>query len=100
MLERLKHLDLNPMDIDEMVELSAYATQLQSQYVHLEVEPPSWLEVRVRELNREIKSRENDRLEKTLRDLETQGAADLTAEERRAGRKEQIEKLKAKLAGR
>ena len=100
MLERLKHLDLNPMDIDEMVELSTYATQLQAQYVHLEVQPPSWLEVRARELNREIKSRENDRLEKELRDLETQGAADLTAEERRAGRKEKIEALKAKLAGR
>lgn len=100
MLDKLKHLDLNAFDMDELVELAAYADTLQATYTRLEVEPPAWIEVRVRELHKGIKSLESDRLEKSLRELESAGAADLTAEERRKERKEQIEKLKAKLAGR
>lgn len=100
MLERLKNLDTDGPDMDDLVELAAFADSLQATYTRLEVEPPSWLETRVRALHKEIKIRESDRLEKALLDLESQGAADLTAEERRASRKEQIDKLKARLASR
>lgn len=100
MLDTLKHLDLTPMGIEEMVELSSQGTAVQEQFTRLDVAPPDWLADRLRVLNKEIKNRESDRLEMELKQLESEGAADLTAEERRKERREKMEHLKEKLAAR
>lgn len=69
MLERLKLIDLARMDMDEAMALAAFGRGLQHEYAEFEIEPPAWLHSRLRELQREIRARHMDGLEKRLRDL-------------------------------
>lgn len=98
MLERLKNLNIDGMDIDEAVALSAFARGMKAEYDTLALETPEWLDTRIREVRREIKSRTQDLLERRLREAKARREALKPATERRQEVDDEIARLE-KLVG-
>ena len=99
MLERLKSLNIEGMDLDEAVALRMFAGQLRDFYEKMQLEPPEWLDTRIKELSREIKSRTADMLEKRLREAKARREALKPATERREEVEAEIKRLEEQLAG-
>lgn len=91
--EYLKNLDLDRTSLDDMVEYSLIARQLHAEYEQLGVEIPQWLDDRTREIRREVKVRQQDVVDKRLREAKARLAALATPEEKRAKIREEIEAL-------
>lgn len=72
MLDKLESLDFGPAGLGELVALSAFGKGLQAEYAALQVSPPEWLAVRLKEISREVKARNADALDKRLRELKRQ----------------------------
>lgn len=83
MLERLKNVNLDGMDIDEAVALSAFARGLKAEYDTLSLETPEWLDTRIRELRREIKRRSQDAIARRLAEAKARREALKPATEKR-----------------
>ena len=94
---RLKNLDIDRVDIDEKIALSAFAGTLTSEYARYGAEPPDWLEQRSKELSRDIKASLSAIIEKRLRDLRNRKAALLPREAKLANLDADIAALEAKL---
>ena len=95
MLDKLKNFDCEKGDVDEMIELSAFARGMQQEYVALSIDPPEWLEVKHKEVVREVNSRLADLREKRIREIDRALAALKTAEEKRTDLKAERERLLA-----
>lgn len=95
MLDQLKNLELQRMDIDEAIALSAFARLLKAEYEHVDTEAPQWLDDRTREIRDEVRDRLRDTVQKRLRELYARAEALATAEEKRAKIREQIKKLES-----
>jgi hypothetical protein len=98
MLDKLKHLDLDRIDVDEAVALATFGDQLIAGYTGRSLEVPQWLVDNTRELNREIKNRHKDNLEKALRETELQLDALKSRDEKREDLKAKADRLKAALS--
>ena len=99
MLERLKNLNLEGLDIDEAIALSGFARGMKAEYDALSLETPEWLDTRIREVRREIKSRTADMFEKRLREAKARYETLKPTAERRDEVKAEIEKLEQMMAG-
>jgi hypothetical protein len=99
MLEQLKHLDLDRISLEEAVELAVYAKLLHAEFEAQQVDVPAWLDDRSRELKREIRVRQQDAVEKRIRELKARREALLPAEEKRTKIEQEIATLEAKMAG-
>lgn len=97
MLEKLKHLDLDKLDIDQAVSLVAFGDMLIYTYEKRELEVPQWLTDNVRELNREITARHRDNLEKALKETDAGLEALKTQGEKREDLKARQERLRKAL---
>lgn len=96
-LERLKSLAIEGLDLDEAVHLSMVAGQLREHYGNLQLESPDWLDTRIRELRREIKTRTADALEKRLKEAKARFESLKPASERRDEAAAEIKKLEEML---
>lgn len=97
MFKELKGLALERLDVDEMVALWAFGSTMIKAYVDHAMENPEWLEVNMAELEKEIRARSRDNLERALKETNAQLDALRTAQEKREDLKLRQERLKAKL---
>lgn len=95
--ENLKNLNVNRIDLDSAVELSASAYELRTSYARHQVPSPPWLDDAIRTLDRHITDLTRDRMEMELREIAQQDAADMTATERREVRAKRRAELESRL---
>ena len=97
MLEKLKRLDLNKVDLEEAIALVTFGETMVDGFTTRGLEVPGWLTDNVRELNREIRNRQRDNLEMALRETDAQLESLKTASEKRADLQARRERLKQAL---
>ncbi len=95
MLTELKTLELNRMDLDEAIALSAFARLLKAEYEHVDAEAPIWLDDRIRDIRNEVRDRLRDSVQKRLRELYSRRESLLTADEKRKKLDVEIAKLES-----
>lgn len=95
MIERLKNLDIERLDVDEMIAMSAFAKQLSAEYEALALDKPDWLGVKSTELKREINARLGDLRDKRIREIKARLNTLKSAEEKRADLQKELERLSA-----
>lgn len=95
MLDQLKNLNIPSIDLDEAVALSAFGRMLKAEYETLGAETPEWLDNRLRELRREVKVRQQDSIEKRLREARARMETLKTPTERRDDLAKEIERLES-----
>ncbi len=93
MLERLKNLNAEIPNFEELVELSAFARNMRGEYEHLNAEVPEWLDAQTRVLRREISARQQDSIEKRIKELKARREQLTPAEERRQKIDEELKAL-------
>jgi hypothetical protein len=93
MLEQLKNFAANRMAIDELVALRAYGRIVEAEYEAQKVEAPEWVAENLKALDREIKSKNADRLAARLRDVRARLEASKSPTEKRAALKREEAKL-------
>lgn len=84
MIQKLKNLDLERMDLDDAIELLTVANSVHATYDTEQVDVPEWLDTSIRELKREIRARQQDSRERRLKELKARREALATTEEKRA----------------
>jgi hypothetical protein len=97
MLEKLKNFDVDRLDLDELVMLSAFARILVAEFEVLKAQTPEWLEIQTKVLRRAILARQADMLEKRLREAKLRRDALKTPDEKRAALDNEIAELTAAL---
>lgn len=97
LMERLRGLDAERLDENEMIELRAGARGLVQEYQDQEYEVPEWLKDRAQLLDRELTARRSDSLRKRLKELDAQDASLRTSEEKRADIKSERARIAAAL---
>src|SRR5574341_211588 len=97
MLDKLKNLNLNRSEVDELVALHAFGAGLVGAFGTLDLESPQWLQDSMAMLTKEIKARHEDALEAQLKETESQLDALKTADEKRQDLRAQAARLRAKL---
>lgn len=97
MLDRLRSFDVDRMDMEEAVSLSAFGRALRTEYDVLQEMPPDWLDNRLKELRRMIRSRQQDSLEKRLREARLRLSHLRTPDEKRADVEREIASLEQQL---
>jgi hypothetical protein len=97
MLELLKRFDVNRMDIEQLVELSAFGRGFEAEYRTLGLSVPEFVEIQLKSLRREIKSRVADAKESKLRQMKLNRASLRTTEEKRAELDKQIAELESEV---
>lgn len=98
-IDDIRRFDTEGMVLEDLVSLSALGRSIQTEFSTLNVEEPDWLGPKMREIRREITTRQADRIEKLIRDKKSRLETLLPAEEKRAALKAEIEKLEAQLKG-
>ncbi len=93
MLEKLKNLTLDRMDLDEAIYLSSVARTMKTEFEHVGAEAPQWLDDRIRELRSEIRDRLRDKIQSRLREARSRLESLATPEERRTKLREEIADL-------
>jgi len=96
-ITKLTAINLDRSNLNELVELLAEAKIVRAEFELHDIPAPEALTEGVRTLNREIKLRSQDAIERRLRELEVAEAADRTQSERREERAKERERLQAKL---
>jgi hypothetical protein len=93
MLEQLRGLNLERLDIDDAVALYTFGKQLSSTYLQFSMEVPEWVVDNTGALEKEIKNRRRDFLEserkKTVMAIESLK----TKEERKTDLQQKLERL-------
>lgn len=98
MLEQLKNFDASRLGLDELVALSALAVSLRDQYEQLDLDEPDWLDIQLKSLKREIRTRNADRLEKSLREKKARLETLKTPTQKKAELQTEIKNLEKQLA--
>jgi hypothetical protein len=98
MLSELKNFRASSMDLEELVELSAKARLLETEFGTLGVDVPEWVGVQIASLRREVKSRNAESLANKLATLKARRAAIATPDEKRAKVDQEIAELEAKVS--
>lgn len=96
MLDLLKSFDVERLDMDQLIELSAYGRMMANEY-QTSGESPEWLDINLKQIRRELRARQADQLEKTLRDKKARLEATLPAEQKRQKLEAEIAELEARL---
>jgi DNA repair exonuclease SbcCD ATPase subunit len=94
-LDDLRGLDLQRPNLEELIFLSAAATIMRAEFDKLGVDSPEWLDTRARELRREIRTRQQDAIDKRTREIRSRLDALKTPSEKRAELEAELEKLTA-----
>lgn len=99
MLNSLKNFDAQVISLEEAVVLHAFGRSLQSEFDHLKIEQPEWLQERMKVLHREIGARNQDALEKRIKELTARRETLLSPSERRKALDAELAGLQAALKG-
>lgn len=92
MLAQFKTFQADRMDIDELVALAAFGTQLRAEYEKHNLEEPEFVDNQLKSLRREIATRNAERLEARRKEINnrleslktpTQRKSELLAEKKR-----------------
>jgi len=84
MYEKLRQINLQRAETDELVALYSFGTVMATSYRDFQVPEPDWLKENLAGLRREITSRHRDMLESRLRDIRSRREALATPEEKRS----------------
>jgi len=98
MLIELKSATLNRMDIDDLLELSAYARALENEAKELGVELPEWIAENAQSIRREIKAKNRDRLAARIKAVKARRETLKTPDEKRTALDNELAVLEAELA--
>jgi len=98
MLDRFTNFDAQRLTIEELVVLSAFGRQLRAEYEELDLEEPEFVDVQLKVLRREIRTRNADRLEKSLREKKARLESLKTPTQKKAELRDEIKKLEEQLA--
>lgn len=98
MMEQLRTLNLNRLDIDDAIGLLAFAKQAKAIYDEMGLEAPEWFTEKIEALADYVKERRKENLTKAVKEIEAEMVKLRTAEEKRAALKERLEKVRADLA--
>lgn len=99
MIDQLKRANLDTYDIEQLVELSAIARVMRTEFEATQAEVPSWLDDRTREIRRAISAKQEDVRGARLSELKSRRSALRTTEEKRQELDAEIAKLTAAKAG-
>lgn len=97
MINELKNFNADRLDLDELIALSAFGRCFHAEVAFLNVEEPDWLAPNLRSLRKEISMRQQDRLEKLLRQKKSRLQALKPAAEKRQEIEDEIKKLEDQL---
>jgi len=97
MLQQLKNLNIERLDLDEGVALAAFGRAMEAEYAHVSAEAPDWLTDNLKALRKEVRQRLQDTLESRLLEVTSRIESLSTVEEKRAKLREEKERLMAKL---
>ncbi len=95
MINELKNFTADRLDLDELVALSAFGRAFQAELVQLNAEEPEWLGPQLRSLRSEIRTRQQDRIEKLLRQKKSRLESLKPAAEKRAEIEAEIKRLES-----
>lgn len=95
MLDKLKNLDVQRPDLEELIYLSAMAKSLRTEYEAEQVEVPEWLDNSARTIKNEIRSRQADAVDKRRREIRSRLDALKTPSEKRAELEKELASLPA-----
>lgn len=98
MLQQLRNLNVDRMDLDEAVALEAYGALVREGYVSRSLPVPEWIEDALRLLGKEIVTRRSEMLEKRRRELRARLEAEMTATERRSKLRKELDDVETQLA--
>ena len=93
MLQELRDLNLERPDLDELVALHAFASGMEQSYSATGAEPPEWFKENKDALQREIKNRRRDSIERALKDAKARKEKLKTMDEKRADLDAEIARL-------
>jgi hypothetical protein len=96
-IDTLRRLDADSKDLDELVELSAFARLVRDEYEKLGGEVPAFVSDAIRTLRRETASRFQGVIEKSLHEKMARMEHLKPAEQRRQELQAEIDALKARL---
>lgn len=95
MLNELKNLRVNQLDMDELMSLSTHAKGMKAEFERNQVEIPEWLDDTARQLQREITSKNADAIALRVRQIKQKISNLKTPAERRTELEEELQKLQA-----
>jgi len=99
MLEALRNLNLDRVELDDGVALLAVGESLGKTYTDNQLETPEWVTDKVAILRQWVKDRSRDNLDREIKLAEQKRSELRTAEEKRGDLDSRIERLKAKRSG-
>ena len=95
MLDRLKNLDVQRPDLEELVFLSAQAKILRAEFEVENVDVPEWLDNSARALKREVRTRLANSVDKRVREIKSRLDALKTPSEKKAELEKELATLTA-----
>jgi hypothetical protein len=98
MLLEIRKLSVESIDLDEAVAALAMTKSISAEYNVQGVPAPEWLTERIGELDREVKSRKRDYLQRALKAAQARQATLKTREEKAAETQAEIDRLNKLLA--
>lgn len=97
MLDRLRNLNLEVGDIDDMMAMYAFGQQVKATYNSFAMDAPEWLDANLALLHKEIASRVRGELEARLRKVVLRREALKTREEKRGDLEQEEQRLRERL---
>lgn len=97
MLQQLKNLNIERLDLDEAVAMASFGRAMEAEYQHVSAEAPDWLTDNLKALRKEIRQRLQDTLESRLVEVTSRLDSLSTVEEKRSKLREEADRLRAKL---
>lgn len=97
MLDQLKNLQIDRIDLDDAVALAAFGRMVEAEYNQVGSESPTWLSDNLKELRKEVRQRLSDSIERELSEAKARLDALSTTEEKRVALREKIDRLTSKL---
>lgn len=98
MLSQFKQFNTDSLSLEELVALSAFGRQLRAEYEELDLDEPEFVDAQLKSLKREIRTRNADRLEKSLREKKARLEMLKTPTQKKTELQSEIKKLEAQLA--
>jgi hypothetical protein len=96
-IDALRNFNADRMSIEELVALSAFAKNLQAEFVTYSIDAPAWVSDQSRALSKEIKSRNFENLSAQLKEKKARLEALATPDQKREKLAKEIEDLQAQL---
>jgi hypothetical protein len=95
MLNTFKNFNIDGLDIDELVVLHSFGTQLRSHYASMQLEEPEYIGVQLNSLTREIGVRTADKREARVREIKSRLESLKSPDQKRAELEKELASLTA-----